>query len=290
MTTDSKSPPLWPFLLADALLIGVAGWLVQQGHRPLLWWEAAGVIFCAAAGAGVFLTPFLRRSANDQTLAQARQLADAAAKIQKLDELANQISNSTEQWQAVQDAAAKTAQTAAGLVQTMAEEARSLTEFLQRANDAERMHLRLESEKLRRNETEWLQIVLRILDQVHALFQAALQSGQPALAEQIGLFQNACRDLGRRAGVAVVTGLAGEPFDPKRHQLLDDAAAADNALILDTLAPGYTYQGQMVRRALVRLQEAKPAAESGKDLSKRELNAPPTPPSGPAPGNGASGG
>ena len=68
-------------------------------------------------------------------------------------------------------------------------------------------------------------------------------------------FQNACRDICRRAGIAAVAALAGEPFDPKRHQLLHDAAAPDNALVLDTLAPGYTYQGQLVRRALVRLQE-----------------------------------
>ena len=157
----------------------------------------------------------------------------------------------------------------------MAAEAKAFTEFLQKANDAERAHLRLEAEKLRRNETEWLQIVLRMLDQVHALFQAALQSGQPALAEQIGLFQNACRDLSRRAGMAVVTALAGEPFDPKRHQLLHDAAAPDNALILDTLAPGYTYQGQMVRRALVRLQEAEPCrGKRGNNLVPLQLHGP----------------
>jgi len=262
MTNNSQSPPLWPFLLADLFLVGAGFFLWSQGHRPLLGWEAAGIIFCTAAGAGVFLTPFLRRNANDHTLAQAEKLADVASKIQKLDELAGQISNSTAQWQAVQDAAAKTAQTAAGLAQGMAAEARAFTEFLQKANDAERAHLRLEVEKLRRGETEWLQILIRLLDQVHALFQAALQSGQPALAEQIGLFQNACRDISRRAGLAIVTAQAGEPFDPRRHQLLHDTAAADNALILDTLAPGYTYQGQMARRALVRLQDSKPAAQS----------------------------
>lgn len=265
MTDESKSPPLWPFLLVDALFVGVAVLLLELGHRPLQWWEAAGLILCAAAGAGVFLTPFLRRSANRQTLAQAQKLADAAAKIEKLDELASQISNSTAQWQVVQDTAAKTAQTATDLAQSMASEAKAFAEFLQKANDAERAHLRLEAEKLRRNEGEWLQIVIRILDQVYALFQAALQSGQPALAEQIGHFQNACRDISRRTGLAVVTAAAGEPFDPKRHQLMPDAAASENALVLETVAPGYTWQGQMVRRALVRLQEGK-AVKSAEEV------------------------
>jgi molecular chaperone GrpE (heat shock protein) len=257
MTNNSKNPPIWPFLLIDAMFFCVAYLLMLQGHRPLLWWETAGLIFCATTGAGLFLTPFLRRDANDQMLAQAGRLADTTAKIQRLDELANQISNSTAQWQAIQDNAAKTTQTANGLAQTMAAEAQAFTEFLQKANDMERAHLRLEVEKLRRNETEWLQIVIRILDQVFALHQAAVHSSQPALAEQIGLFQNACRDISRRTGLAVVAGVRGEPFDPKRHQLADDSPAPENAIILDTLAPGYTYQGQVARRALVRLQDAK---------------------------------
>jgi molecular chaperone GrpE (heat shock protein) len=260
MRDDAKNPPLWPFLLVDALFLGLAVALYQRGSAPLPGWEVCALLACAAAGSVSFLTPFLLRNANDQTLAQAQKLADAAAKIQKLDELASQISNSTAQWQIVQDTAAKTAQTAADLAQNMADEARAFTAFLQKANDAERAHLRLEAEKLRRNETEWLQIVIRMLDQVHALFQAALQSGKPALAEQIGLFQNACRDISRRAGLAVVAPQTGEPFDARRHQLLNDAAAPDNALILETLAPGYTFQGQIARRALVRLQDAAPAA------------------------------
>jgi molecular chaperone GrpE (heat shock protein) len=255
MTNDSQSPPLWPFLLVDVLFVGVAVALWALGHRPWLWWEAAGLIVCAAAGAGAFLTPFLLRSAHSQTLAQAQKLADATAKIQRLDELASQISNSTVQWQAVQDGAAKTAQVAADLAQNMAAEARAFTEFLQKANDAEKAHLRLEAEKLRRSEGEWVEIVVRMLDQVYGLFQAAMQSGQPALAEQIGRFQNACRDICRRAGLAAVTPLTGESFDAKRHQLMQDAAAGENAVIQETLAPGYTYQGQLVRRALVRLQE-----------------------------------
>jgi molecular chaperone GrpE (heat shock protein) len=261
MTNDAQSPPFWPFVVVDVLFVGVAVALMEMGHRPLLWWEAAGLLVCAVAGSGAFLTPFLLHSAHSRTLAQAQKLADATAKIQRLDELASQISNSTVQWQAVQDGAAKTAQVAADLAQNMAAEARAFTEFLQKANDAEKAHLRLEADKLRRSEGEWVEIVVRMLDQVYALFQAAMQSGQPALAEQIGRFQNACRDISRRAGLTPVAPLAGESFDARRHQLMQDAAAPENAVIQETLAAGYTYQGQLIRRALVRLQEG----ENGND-------------------------
>jgi molecular chaperone GrpE (heat shock protein) len=262
MLTYSKNPPLWPFLVADAFFLGVGFFIFWQADRPLLWWEAGCLVLCAALGAGAFITPFLKRAANSTTLLQAQTLANTVEKIQKLDQLASQISNSTAQWQVVQDTSAKTVQTAKELSQSMAAEMADFTDFLQKANDTERTHLRLEADKLRRAETEWLQIVIRILDQVHALFQAAVQSGQPELSGQIGQFQNVCRDIPRRVGLTALTAQSGEPFDAKRHQLLKDAPSPENALIQDTLAPGYAYQGQLVRRVLVQLQEPPPVPPS----------------------------
>ena len=209
---DSKNPPLWPFLVVDALFLGLAAFIFQQAlqaRRPLLWWEAGDLILCAGVGAVALVIPFLRRAANTQSLLQAEKLAQTAEKIQMLEQLASLISNSTAQWQIVQDASAKTVQSAGELAQSMGAEAKAFVEFLQKANDVERVHLRLEVEKLRRGEAEWLQIVIRILDQVHALFQAAQQSSQPGVASQIGLFQNACRDIPRRVGLTTLTATAG---------------------------------------------------------------------------------
>jgi molecular chaperone GrpE (heat shock protein) len=244
--------------MVDALFLGLAVFIFLQARRPMLWWETGGLILCAGLGAGAFITPFLRRAANSQSLLQAQKLADAAEKIEKLEQLAGLISNSTAQWQVIQDASAKTVQTATQLAQSMGDESKAFAEFLQKANDAERVHLRLEVEKLRRAEADWLQIVIRMLDQVHALFQAAVQSGQPNLTAQIGQFQNSCRDIPRRVGLTALSAQPGEAFDPKRHQLRQDGATGENALILDTVAPGYSYQGQMARRVVVRLQEAVP--------------------------------
>ena len=255
MTSESKNPPLWPFLIVDVLFVGLAYGIYQQAHRPLVWWEAWCLIICGAAGAWSLVTPFLQRSANTEARLQAEKLADVSEKIQKLEQLANLIGNSTAQWQIIQDTAAKTAQTATELAESMSAEAKAFTDFLQKANDVERTHLRLEVEKLRRTESEWLQITVRILDQVHALFQAAQASGNPSLSEQIGLFQNACREIPRRVGLTPVTATTGEPFDAKRHQLVDDAAAGADAVVLDAVVPGYSYQGQLIRRAVVRVQE-----------------------------------
>jgi molecular chaperone GrpE (heat shock protein) len=253
--------------MVDAMFVALAGFIFAQAHRPLLWWEAGGLILCAAAGAAAFVLPILQRSANTHDLLQAQKLADTAEKIQALEQLAAQISQATAQWQTIQDTAAKTAQTAAGVAQNMSTEAKAFADFLQKANDSERAHLRLEVDKLHRAEGDWLQIVVRLLDQIHALFQAASKSGQPGLVEQIGQFQNACRDIPRRVGLTTFMAQAGEAFDPKRHQILNDSPAPDGpTVILDTLAPGYSYQGQIVRRVLVRLQASEAATEPGELL------------------------
>ena len=48
----------------------------------------------------------------------------------------------------------------------MTGEVQALTEFMKRANDSERATLRLEVEKLRRWESEWLQVAVQMLDHV----------------------------------------------------------------------------------------------------------------------------
>jgi molecular chaperone GrpE (heat shock protein) len=254
--TDSKSSlPWWPFLAADAFFVGLAVLLLRQGHKPLLWWEALLLIVCVAAAAWCGLFPLLRRNEDEQSLAQARLLTDALNQIQRIDQVAAQIVGATNQWREFQEQTGEISASTKSLAGSMAAEAKAFTEFLQKANETEKAHLRLEVEKLRRAETEWLHVVILILDHVTALSVAARRSGQPALIEQIGQFHNSCRDAARRIGLAPMTGREGEPFDPKLHQLRDKAVADEKAIVGETLAPGYTFQGQLVRRALVALKE-----------------------------------
>ncbi len=256
--TDSKSClPCWPFLAVDALLLGLAALLLRQGHKPLLWWEALLLIACVAAGAWCCLLPFLRRNQDRQALAQARLLADALVQLQKIDQVAAQIVGATNQWREFQQQTDEISASTKSLAGSIASEARAFSEFLQKANDSEKARLRLEADKLRRDEREWLHVVIHILDHVSALDLAARHSGQPALIEQIAQFQNSCRDAARRVGLVPVTGREGEPFDPKLHQLGENAAPDEHAVVGETLAPGYTFQGQWVRRALVSLKERK---------------------------------
>ncbi len=65
MTDAQPNIPLWPFLAADAVLVGTGGLLVFLGHRPLLWWEASLMaLACVCGAAGSFIFPFVRRNAD----------------------------------------------------------------------------------------------------------------------------------------------------------------------------------------------------------------------------------
>jgi hypothetical protein len=125
---------------------------------------------------------------------------------------------------------------------------------MQKANDSEKATLRLEVEKLRRGESQWLQVLVHLLDHVFALHQAGARSGQPNLQEQLGQFQDACRDIVRRVGLMPMEAAPDEPFDEERHQLLEGQSVTSEPRVAHTLATGYTYQGQMLRRTLVALQ------------------------------------
>jgi molecular chaperone GrpE (heat shock protein) len=123
---------------------------------------------------------------------------------------------------------------------------------MQRLNDGEKATMRVEVDKLRRAESEWLQVLVRVMDHVFAVHQAAMRSGKLGLIEQMDLFQNACRDAARRVGLAPFSAEPGEVFDNGRHQWIDPKATAKSgSAVGETLAAGYTFRGQIIRPAIV---------------------------------------
>lgn len=255
-------PSILPFLLGDLLLLAVAGGIVYQSEWPL---STANMALCTAAvalGAWLLATPFIMQHRAALKLAEADALRSTVAQIQNLEKIKQQIADATGAWMNIQGECARTVQTAREVADGMAAEARAFTDFLRQANDTEKATLRLEADKLRRQEQDWLQLNVRLLDQVFALYTAACQSGQPHLAEQIGLFQNVCRDLARRVGLNAFAPEPGAAFDSQMHQAHEvPGAVPAGAVIQQTLAPGYTYQGRVLRPALVKVAAAAAAAE-----------------------------
>lgn len=245
----------WPFIVVDLLFLGLAWLIFSVGHRPLATWEILALVGCTGAGAWSFLTPFLRRNAAELKLVETQNLTSTVAQIQNLEQIAAQLSGATKHLQIAQEQSSQTVAASKNIADKMAEVSRAFSEFIEKANDTEKNHLRLEVEKLRRAEADWLQILVHILDHIFALNQAAVRSGKPALIEQMGNFQNVCRDTARRIGLVCHVPDAQQPFDEKSHQLLDGQSQPESGVpVAETLAAGYSYQGRIVRRALVRLQ------------------------------------
>ena len=134
-------------------------------------------------------------------------------------------------------------------------EVRGFTKFTQPINDNEKGDLPVvEGENLRRLEGDWLRVLMQVLDHVYALQVGALRSGQPNLIEQLGNFQDACRDAARRVGLTPFIAEPAERFDALRHQRVEgEGPVPAQATVEETIATGYTFRGRLLRPALVRL-------------------------------------
>jgi molecular chaperone GrpE (heat shock protein) len=250
----------WPFLLGDALLVAFACFILKTASWPLSRWEIAAVAPCFGIGAWLAILPFLREHKAAVKLWEQTNLVEAAQQLDQLVTVANQISAATTHWQSVQDSAAKTVAASDELARRMAGETKGFAEFFQRAEAQEKAAMRLEIDKLRRGEGESLQVIVHLLDHVYALFLASVRTGQPQLTQQLGQFRAACLDTVRRLGVVAHEAMPGEDFDPKAHQTPDGQEPAAGSKVAGTIACGYTYQGQPVRRILVAVAKAGDAA------------------------------
>jgi molecular chaperone GrpE (heat shock protein) len=262
---ESTGPRLakWPFFVADIVLLAIAAGIVSQAAKPLSTGPLIAVVVCAAIGAWACVTPFLKQHEADLKFAEADKLASTVEQVNNLRGFTNQISFATAQWQVVQENSSKTVNAAKEVADRIAADAQAFTEFMLKANDAEKAHLRLQIEKLRRGEGEWVQLVVHLMDHIFALQQAAVRSGQAGVVKQLTQFQNACREVVRRVGLAPVEVKIGEPYNEKTHSLPEGhPPAPEGATITQVLATGYKLQGQTVRNALVVLSKSAEAASS----------------------------
>jgi molecular chaperone GrpE (heat shock protein) len=108
-----------------------------------------------------------------------------------------------------------------------------------------------------------LQVLVHILDHVFALHTAAMRSGDVKFAAPITTFQNACRDTARRLGLTPFAAEPNEPFDAEHHQVAGSKETPPaGAVVAETVGSGYTFQGRLLRPALVRLRDGNAPAET----------------------------
>lgn len=252
--------PKWPFLAAGGGLFVAAAILACRPAHAITQTEVMLATVSVIIGALIACLPFILEYRATSKLVELNALGTVSEKLQNLETFAVQISSATDQWargqETTQISAEKTVAAAREIAERMAAEVREFNAFQAKMNDAEKGALRLEVEKLRRSEGDWLQVVARILDHIFALHNAAARSGQPELAEQVSHFQHACRDTARRVGLTIFDVAPGEKFDAERQRAHGVEHPPADAVAAETLAPGLTFQGRLIRPALVRLQAA----------------------------------
>jgi molecular chaperone GrpE (heat shock protein) len=259
-----------PFYVADVVLIVLAGWIMLKNPHPLPPVPLALMTFCVVAAFAFAVAPHVLEYQTLVKLSEAGQLADTVGQINRLEETADKIQHATGIWQGVQEHSTRTVAAAKDLTERMTAEAKSFTEFMRKSNDTEKATLRLEVDKLRRAEGDWLQVLVRLMDNVYALHQAAQRSGQSNVTEQLGRFQNFCRDATRRIGLTPFEAVADEAFDKEKHQTLESPdPIPEDARVAETVATGYTFQGQVLRLPLVRLQGESGTRSDGTEFASR---------------------
>lgn len=213
-------------------------------------------------GAFICVWPWLVEFKAQSRQMQNDDLTDALKQIERLEEIGGRVQSATASWQSAQDSALRVTQSAKEIEERVKAQSKEFMDFAERISNDEKQHLRLELEKLRRTESEWLQVAARMLDHTFALTAAAARSGQPNLVTQMSNFQNACRDAARRVGLIPFHPAVGEVFDDRTQQVEDpNAKPQEGAVVADILATGFTFQGQLLRKALVRVSGSEAQVE-----------------------------
>ncbi len=282
---DWKTPK-WPFVFVWFLLLVVAVAVFYKAHRPMTEMETILVVSTVALSAIVFCLPFIFDYKAAGKLVEVNALGTVMDQMRDLKKYSEQIASATDQWARVQETTKghsdQTISMAKDITERMTTEIKEFNEFQAKLNDMEKGALRLEVDKLRRIEGDWLQVVVRMLDHIFVLYTAAVRSGQPELAEQVGHFQTACRDAARRVGLVLFGLEPDEKFDPQRHRAAGVEKPEEGATLAGLLAPGITLQGRLIRPALVKLEgetgfaPATPAAQEVVEEKAEAKSAPAT--------------
>lgn len=245
------SVPKWPFLMADIIFIGLGYWISTLIQGEPQSWQIISILVCAVLGAGFAVAPFYFEYRAEAKAVEIAQLTTVAKEIGKMEAVAQQIADASENWASVQSTSEQTAKLAEEIASGMAVTVKDHDEFMAKANTEELNTLKLEVNKLRRVEADWANTLVGVLDLVYRLEQSAQASGKEQFIQTVTQFQGQCREVARRVGLVAFEAEKGATYNPDEHALPEGEQAGDNASVTQTRLPGFRLQGKLVRKPLV---------------------------------------
>ena len=245
------SVPKWPFLLADIIFIALGFWISTLIQGEPESWQIISILVCAVLGAAFAVAPFCFEYNAESKAVEIAQLTTVTKEINKMESVAAQIAEASENWEAIQASSKQTAMLAEEIATGIAETVKTHDEFMANAHNKEFNTLKLEAEKLRRSETDWANTLVSLLGLVYRLERSAVASGKEQFIQTMGQFQGQCREAARRVGLVAFEAELGSAFNPEDHVLADGESAAPEAAITETHLPGFRLQGKLVRKPIV---------------------------------------
>lgn len=257
-----------PYIITDAVFLGVAFCILALGSRPLTGMELVAVVFCVSAGAISLIYPFKRRLDHESQAEQAMAFKSSVSRLSGIEDLASRIEIATSRWTEIESKAEQSLSTSKEISEEMIGESESFKEFIRNASSEETQHLRLMVEKLKKAEKEWVHIIMAMMDHATALKWAAQRSSNPNLIQQITNYHSQLVEIARQVGLVIYEPSPGEVYDSELHQpASSDESIESGDNITVPRSAGFKFRGVILRKALVSSKpvEAGAAASSSPD-------------------------
>jgi hypothetical protein len=159
MNLTDEAPKLtpWPFIVGDAVLLGLAAFIASQSPSPLTGAPLIAIVGCVGLGAVLACIPFLLNYTRRQDLALAERQNEIAALARTTSESAEQIGIVAQGLQSITDATQRALKPLDHLPQKLQEKINEFKIQLNEVNISENEALAQEVNTLRTSEIERLE-------------------------------------------------------------------------------------------------------------------------------------
>ena len=241
-----------PFYVADAVLILASICILAFAQHPLsgsACWALAIILGC---GAWIAILPWFQENKNNAALSQLDGLRSVSECIQQMNTFSAGMNSAIASLANVQKMTEASARAASDAENKIVAHSQDFAERISKAVSYEKSSFQIEIDKLHRIENDWLSTGIGIMDHVLALTNAGIHSGKPEIVEQMRRFRGACLEFAARAGLQPFLPAPTDTYDPEKHVLPPNTPTPDpSTKISRVIAPGFNYQGQLVRKAMV---------------------------------------
>ena len=263
-TSNPSASDKAPFVVTDLVLILTAVGILTFAQHPLSGSAIWTITLLVVSGAWIAVTPWIMEFRSKTRLAELEGLKGVQESIQKMNSFSDGVNSALLSLSNIQEIAQASARRAAEAEEKIAQYGQDFEERFSKAANYEKSAFQLEIDKLKRIEKDWVSSASGMLDHILALASAGIHSGKPEISEQMRRFRAACLEFASHAGIQPYMPAPTELYNPEKHAVPPNAPEpAAEAKIARVLAPGFLYQGALIRKAMILTEDMEFTQEVG---------------------------